>query len=130
MRPRVLAPALIALAAAGISLAPPAPRASAVPAAPTASPNLVQGSAYLAAPANLIGGHYYESFPRFADFGLTLDGSFALAATGDQDSALKGIVTFLDTDGKDPSGNTVNAWTGIGTKFASGGSIGKEALLA
>ncbi|HEY3733962.1 MAG TPA: prenyltransferase/squalene oxidase repeat-containing protein, partial [Streptosporangiaceae bacterium] len=130
MRARVLAPAAIAFAAAGISLGLPAPRASAVPAAPAAGPDLVQGSAYLAAPANLIGGHYYQSFPRFADFGLTLDGAFALAATGDQDSALKGIVAFLDGDGKDPSGNTVNAWTGIGTRFASGGSIGKEALLA
>jgi hypothetical protein len=43
---------------------------------------------------------------------------------------LKKIVTFLGSDGKDASGNTINAWTGIGTPFASGGSIGKEALLA
>jgi hypothetical protein len=93
-------------------------------------PNLVTGSAYLVAPANLIGGHYYESFPGYADFGLTIDGAFALAATGDQDPALKGIVAFLDSAGKDPNGNTVNTWTGIGTPYASGGAIGDEVLLA
>jgi hypothetical protein len=93
-------------------------------------PDLVTGSAYLVAPANLIHGHYYESFPGYADFGLTVDGAFALAATGDQNPALKGIVAFLDSAGKDPNGNTVNTWTGIGTAYASGGAIGDEALLA
>jgi hypothetical protein len=93
-------------------------------------PNLIAGSAYLVAPGNLIAGHYYESFPGTADFGLTIDGALALAATGDQDAALRKIVTFIDHDGKDPSGLTVNDWTGIGTSDASGGAIGKEALLA
>jgi hypothetical protein len=93
-------------------------------------PNLVTGSAYLVAPANLIAGHYYESFPGTADFGLTIDGALALAATGDEDQALRKIVAFIDHDGKDPSGGTVNDWTGIGTSYASGGAIGKEALLA
>ena len=93
-------------------------------------PDLVTGSAYLVAPANLIHGHFYESFPGYADFGLTIDGAFALAATGDEDTALKGIVAFLDSGGKDPHGNTVDTWTGIGTRFAAGGSIGDEALLA
>jgi hypothetical protein len=93
-------------------------------------PNLIAGSAYLAAPANLIAGHYYESFPGTADFGLTMDGALALAATGDQDAALRKIVGFIDDGGKDPSGQTVNDWTGIGTSDASGGAIGKEALLA
>jgi prenyltransferase beta subunit len=93
-------------------------------------PNLAAGSAYLVAPANLIDGHYYESYPRYADFGLTIDAAFALAATGDEDPALKGIVEFLDSGGKDPHGNTVDTWTGIGTRYASGGSIGDEALLA
>jgi hypothetical protein len=94
------------------------------------SPDLVTGSAYLVAPANLIDGHYYESFPGYADFGLTIDGAFALAATGDENRALKGIVAFFDSGGKDPHGNTVNTWTGIGTSYASGGAIGDEALLA
>jgi hypothetical protein len=98
--------------------------------APSAAPNLTTGSAYLVAPANLIDGHYYESFPGTADFGLTMDGALALAATGDEDAALRKIVAFLAADGKDPSGDTVDEWTGIGTSNASGGAIGKEALLA
>jgi hypothetical protein len=93
-------------------------------------PNITLGSAYLAAPANLIDGHFYESFPGYADYGLTIDGALALAATGDQDPVLKGVVEFLDDAGKDPHGNTVNTWTGIGTKYAGGGQIGLEALLA
>jgi hypothetical protein len=124
---RVFASAAAAIAVAGTSLGLLMPSLAS---AASAGPNLVTGSAYLVAPANLIGGHYYESFPGFADFGLTLDGAFALAATGDDNPALKNIVTFLDSEGKDPSGNTINDWTGIGTAFASGGSIGKEALLA
>ena len=70
------------------------------------APNLTAASAYLVAPANLIDGHYYESFPGTADFGLTIDGALALAATGDEDAALRKIVAFLADDGKDPSGDT------------------------
>jgi hypothetical protein len=94
------------------------------------APNLVTGSAYLVSPGNLIEGHYYESFPGTADFGLTIDGALALAATGDDDAALRRIVAFIDDNGRDPSGDTANEWTGIGTSYASGGAIGKEALLA
>jgi len=105
-----------------------------VPSAAAASarraPNLVAGSRYLVAPGNLIDGHYYQSFPGTADFGLTLDGALALAATGDDDAKLAAIVAFLDHQGTDPSGDTVNEWTGIGTSYASGGAIGKELLLA
>ncbi len=95
-----------------------------------ARPNLAEGSAYLVAPAQLIGGHYYSSFARKADFGLTIDGALALAATGGQDRALNKIVSFLAHGGKDTAGKTINYWTGIGTRYASGGAIGKEALLA
>jgi hypothetical protein len=104
----------------------------AVPTAAVAGtgPNRTLGSKYLVDPGTLTDGHFYESFSGYADFGLTIDGALALAATGDQDPALKGIVTFLDSAGKDPHGNTVNTWTGVGTKYASGGSIGDEALLA
>ncbi len=119
----------IASVAAFAALAAPPP-ASAAPAAHATSPNLVSGSAYLVAPGNLIDGHYYESFPPYADYGLTIDGAFALAATGDQNAALRKIVSFLDSAGKDKSGKTINSWTGIGTSYASGGAIGKEALLA
>jgi len=113
---------------AGVALA--AGTGSSAHAGAAERPNLVKGSAYLVAPARLIGGHYYNSFGRTADFGLTIDGALALAATGDQDQALKEIVSFLAHGGQDASGKTINYWTGIGTRNASGGSIGKEALLA
>jgi hypothetical protein len=103
--------------------------APAAAAAAQATPNLTAASAYLVRPGNLVDGHYYQSFPGTADFGLTIDGALALAATGDQDAALRTIVAFLDADGRDPSGQSVNDWTGIGTADASGGAIGKEALL-
>jgi hypothetical protein len=106
------------------------PLGAAALAGTVAGPKLVRGSAYLVSPANLIGGHYYRSFGRTADYGLTLDGAFALAATGDQDQALKKIVSFLAEGGKDAAGKSINYWTGIGTRYASGGAIGKEALLA
>ncbi|MFE4514444.1 prenyltransferase/squalene oxidase repeat-containing protein [Kitasatospora sp. NPDC056783] len=93
-------------------------------------PDAAKGGAYLTDPSRLIDGHYYEGFPAFADFGLTLDGAYALAATGTDDAALRGIVDFLDQRGKDASERTVNDWTAIGTEYAGGGSIGKEALLA
>ncbi|WP_234326330.1 prenyltransferase/squalene oxidase repeat-containing protein [Streptomyces sp. NRRL S-495] len=94
------------------------------------TPDPARGTAYLTDRARLIDGHYYEAFPAFADFGLTIDGAFALAATGTDDTALRGIVDFLDRQGKDANERTVNDWTGIGTEYAGGGSIGKEALLA
>ncbi|WP_051740109.1 prenyltransferase/squalene oxidase repeat-containing protein [Kitasatospora sp. MBT66] len=94
------------------------------------TPDPARGSAYLTDRARLIDGHYYEAFPAFADFGLTIDGAFALAATGTDDTALRGIVDFLDRQGKDANDRTVNDWTAIGTEYAGGGSIGKEALLA
>jgi hypothetical protein len=133
--PAIAAVALIAVPGPAALLSASPATASGAPAGPAATagaagPDLARGSAYLVRPASLIDGHYDESFPGFADYGLTLDTAFALAATGDQDPALKGIVTFLDRNGKDPSGSTVSDWTGVGTKFADGGSIGKEALLA
>jgi hypothetical protein len=127
-RHRAAAFAVLLIAACAL-LGVSAPGAAAAGAQGTA-PNLTTGSAYLVGPANLIDGHYYESFPGTADFGLTIDGALALAATGDEDAALRKIVAFLADEGKDPSGDTVNEWTGIGTSDASGGSIGKEALLA
>ena len=122
-------------ASATASAAPSAghgPQRSAAPVgkAATKKPDAVRGTSYLVAPSRLTGGQYYESFDDFADYGLTLDGAFALAATGRDDAALKKIVAFLDRQGKDGSGRTVNDWTAVGTPFAGGGSIAKEALLA
>ena len=99
-----LTPSLAATSAARRHLVTPVSPAPVTP-APVSSraahrnPNLVTGSAYLVSPANLIDGHFYESVPGYADFGLTMDGAFALAATGDDRSALTAIVDFLDGDG-------------------------------
>jgi hypothetical protein len=71
----------------------------------------------------------YESAPRFADFGLTIDGAFALAAAHRQSSALHRVLAFI-AHGHDGSHRTINTWTEIGTREANGGSVGKEALLA
>ncbi|WP_404814040.1 prenyltransferase/squalene oxidase repeat-containing protein [Kitasatospora fiedleri] len=99
---------------------------------PGRTPDLAKGGAYLTDPARLLGGHYYEAFPDsgFADFGLTIDAAYALAATGTDDAALRRIVDFLDQQGKDGNERTVNDWTSVGTEYVGGGSVGKEALLA
>lgn len=120
---RLSAPALV------LAIAITAPAALAAPRAGT-GPDLAKGVAYLISPRNLIDGRYYQSLPRMADFGLTIDGALALAATGDNNQALKKIAGFIASAGRDASGKSVNYWTGVGTKFASGGSIAKEALLA
>ncbi|WP_433891028.1 prenyltransferase/squalene oxidase repeat-containing protein [Streptomyces sp. CA-111067] len=101
------------------------------PAEPSATPDLGKAARYLTDPANLIDGHYYEAFPDsgFADFGLTIDAALALAATGGSDDALAKITDFVQS-GKDGSDRTIADWTGVGTAYASGGSIAKEALLA
>lgn len=119
--------AMVLAVGAGALLGPLGP--AAVAATPGRAPDLVTGSTYLAAPANLKAGHYYESFPHVADFGLTIDGALALAATGDDNPAYRKIVAFIE-GGRDPRGKTVNDWTGIGTRYTSGGAIGKEVLLA
>ncbi|MET8983232.1 prenyltransferase/squalene oxidase repeat-containing protein [Streptomyces sp. NPDC004539] len=99
---------------------------------PGVGPDLKKGVAYLTDPANLKQGRYYTAGPGTtrADFGLTVDGAYALAATGLDNAGLRGIVDFLDHEGKDGEGRTVNDWTGIGTPHATGGSLGKTALLA
>ncbi len=111
----------------------------AAPASAAPTPNLAAAVHYLTTTTGANGVHdgtslgtdgYYESFPGFADFGLTVDGAFALAAAGTDNPTLRKVVDLLDHATKDPSGQSVNDWTGIGTAFATGGSIGKEALLA
>ncbi|MFD4543038.1 prenyltransferase/squalene oxidase repeat-containing protein [Streptomyces bauhiniae] len=123
------ATAFLLLSAVGVSLwtaTLPAHAASA-----SAAPDLRKGTAYLVAPAQLTDGHYYQPFGGgFADFGLTIDGAYALAATRHDDAAFTKIVQFLDQQKADGTGRTINDWTGIGTEYASGGSLGKEALLA
>ncbi|MFD8912355.1 prenyltransferase/squalene oxidase repeat-containing protein [Streptomyces sp. NPDC059575] len=125
-----------ALPAHADTLAPVTPSVSEAapvraPAVRATTPDLVKGTAYLVAPAQLTDGHYYEPFGGgFADFGLTIDGAYALAATRTNDAAFTKIVDFLDQQKTDGTTRTVNDWTGIGTSYVSGGAIGKEALLA
>ncbi|MEW2368063.1 prenyltransferase/squalene oxidase repeat-containing protein [Streptomyces sp. NPDC006656] len=99
---------------------------------PGDGPDLKKGTAYLTDHSRLIQGRYYENSPGsgFADYGLTIDGAYALAATGEDNTTLRGIVDFLDKGGKDGKGRGVHDWTQIGTKYAGGGSIGKTAVLA
>lgn len=95
-------------------------------------PDLKKGVAYLTSGSNLLQGQFYagDSGGSRADFGLTIDGAYALAATGLDNDKLRGIVDFLDKGGKDGDGRTLQDWTLTGTKYALGGSIGKAALLA
>ncbi|MEU5404167.1 prenyltransferase/squalene oxidase repeat-containing protein [Streptomyces sp. NPDC005963] len=95
-------------------------------------PDLKKGVAYLTSATNLRQGRYYGvgGGSTRADFGLTIDGAFALAATGLDTGKLRGIVDFLDHGGKDGEGRSVHDWTKVGTKYAGGGSIGKAAVLA
>lgn len=100
--------------------------------APGAGPDLKKGTAFLTGAAQLRHGQYYTAGPASdrADFGLTIDGAYALAATGLNNAKLRGIVDFLDRGGTDGEGRTVDDWTGVGTAYAGGGSLGKTALLA
>ncbi|SCF05090.1 prenyltransferase/squalene oxidase repeat-containing protein [Micromonospora chokoriensis] len=119
-----------ALALAGTNLAALTHRLGGPPPAGF-RPDLAKGVSYLVAPANLIDGRYYESFPGYPDFGLTIDGAYALAATGGDDAKLRAIVEFLRGGGAvGDNGFTVDMWLGVGTDYAVGGAIGKVALLA
>ncbi|MFE4337154.1 prenyltransferase/squalene oxidase repeat-containing protein [Streptomyces sp. NPDC056831] len=95
-------------------------------------PDVRKGTTYLTNHKRLIQGHYYENAKGsgFADFGMTIDGAYALAATGHDNAALRNIVDFLDKGGKDGKGRGIHDWTLIGTKYAGGGFIGKAAVLA
>ncbi|MDH6538502.1 hypothetical protein M2167_001012 [Streptomyces sp. SPB4] len=137
---RLYPTATAALAGAGSDLAsltakpaePPTPTNP--PTTPPAGqgPDLKKGSGYLTAPSRLIQGRFYESQPGtgFADYGLTIDGAYALAATGGDNAALRNIVDFMDKGGKDGQKRGIHDWTLVGTKYANGGSIGKAAVLA
>ncbi|MCX4529398.1 MULTISPECIES: prenyltransferase/squalene oxidase repeat-containing protein [unclassified Streptomyces] len=97
---------------------------------PGEGPDLKKATAYLTHPSRLIRGRYYESATDFADYGMTIDGAYALAATGTDNAALRNVVDFLDKGGKDGKNRGLHDWTLVGTKYASGGSIGKAAVLA
>ncbi|MEU3975429.1 prenyltransferase/squalene oxidase repeat-containing protein [Streptomyces bacillaris] len=114
---------------------PTAPPTTAPPTTPPPAgdgPDLKKAVAYLTSPANLQQGRYYAAggSTTRADFGLTIDGAFALAATGHDNDALRTIVDFLDKGGKDGEARTVHDWTNVGSAHAMGGSMGKAAVLA
>ncbi|MFF9010749.1 prenyltransferase/squalene oxidase repeat-containing protein [Streptomyces goshikiensis] len=130
---RVFAAAPVVLAAAKsdlVTLTTPPAVPPTIP--PGEGPDMKKGTAYLADKSRLIQGRYYENAPGsgFADYGLTIDGAYALAATGQDNATLRHVVDFLDKGGKDGKGRGVHDWTLIGTKHAGGGSIGKTAVLA
>lgn len=87
-------------------------------AAPTA-PDLDAAAGYLV--DSLVGGTHYEQFDQ-PDYGLTIDGALALAATGSRDADLRDVVAYLQAHAED--------YTFASTKDADGGSSGKLALLA
>ena len=71
--------------------------AEAAGAAPRSAPDLAAAVHYLATTrgangvtggTSLGGDGYYEAFAQFGDFGLTLDGAFALAATRTDNTTL------------------------------------------
>ena len=120
---------LAVLAALGVvsALLVGAHQASAAP----AGPDPQRAVAYLTDPTHLVDGHYHDPFGLGqADWGLTLDTALALAAQGGDDAAYRKLVDFLATNGKDAAGLDVISWTGIGTDYVDGGSIGKLALVA
>lgn len=119
--------AVTAMAVGAGLLVGAAQQASAAPAAP----DLTRAVAYLTDSSQLVDGRYYAPFGGgFADWGLTIDGGFALAATGGNDRAYQKLVDGLDKNTPSESGNTVVDWAGLGSEYAEGGSIGKLALLA
>jgi prenyltransferase beta subunit len=93
-------------------------------AAAAATPDLDAAVQYLT--DNLVDGTHYEPFgPGFPDVGLTLDAAFALAANGSADDTLADITSYVATNQND-----FTFLNGPNADFASGGAVGKVALLA
>ncbi|MFI6638662.1 prenyltransferase/squalene oxidase repeat-containing protein [Streptomyces sp. NPDC050504] len=128
--PLLFATAPAALAGAGKDLVTLSTKRTG-PTAP--GPDLAKGVTFLTGKNRLKLGRYYESGPGsgFADYGLTIDTAYALAATDRNRATLRDIVDFLDKGGRDGTGRSIHNWTGVGdAKHLSSGSLGKTALLA
>ena len=121
---------LAALAAIGMgsALLVGAHQASAAP----TGPDPQRAAAYLTAPAQLVDGHYYDPFGLGqADWGLTIDGALGPRRTGGEGRRIRrSSSTSSPPTARTHAGTDVISWTGIGTEFVDGGSIGKLALLA
>ncbi|GIG11713.1 hypothetical protein Cme02nite_00450 [Catellatospora methionotrophica] len=108
---------------------------AAVPARPaladTTGPDPAKAVAYLVDPANMHQGKYYGFMPEFPDYGLTVDGIWALAATGTNDAKAREMTAFISSGGIVEGGQTtLDNWLGIGGDWPSGGSVAKTAVLA
>jgi prenyltransferase beta subunit len=101
----------------------PTPRATTVSAMTGSRPDLMAATGYLTDRANLVDGNRYAAAgTNITDYGLTMDAAVALAASGTADRTLRAVTRYVF--------GHADRYTGIGTRFASGGAIGKEALLA
>lgn len=94
-----------------------------VAAATSARPDLGAATRYLTDSANLVDGTRYDTpGTKITDFGVTMDAAMALAASGTADDALREVTRYVFAN--------ADRYSGVGTRYASGGAIGKEALLA
>lgn len=100
--------------------APAARRAATSP----AKADVAKAVAYLQ--SQLVDGNHLEPFgPGFADIGLTIDAALALAADRHDDATLGKITDYVRTNQ-----NEYTTLSGPFARFASGGAVGKVALLS
>ena len=101
----------------------PARAATTAAAVTGARPNMTAATGYLTDRANLVDGNRYAAAGTdVTDYGLSMDAAIALAASGRAGDAQRAVTDFVLAH--------ADRYTGIGTRYASGGAIGKEALLA
>ncbi|MGI8680134.1 MAG: Ig-like domain repeat protein [Jatrophihabitans sp.] len=86
------------------------------------TPDLASGADYLV--GQLVDGNHYDQYGQ-PDLGLTIDGAFALASIGSHDGTLTKIISYVAAHQND-----YTLLTGRDAAYASGGGIGKVALLA
>ncbi len=99
-----------------------APRASLRTLAAGTTPDVASGADFLV--DQLTDGNHYEQF-GLADIGLTIDGALALAASGGHDQVLGDLVDYVAAHQND-----FTLLSGPYRAYASGGAVGKVALLA
>lgn len=87
------------------------------------SPDLTTAADYLV--KNLTDGEYYDPYGTGSDIGLTIDGAYALAASGTRDAAVTKIVDYVKAHQND-----YTFLTGQYADYAGGGYVGKVGLLA
>jgi prenyltransferase beta subunit len=101
----------------------PATAATTAAAVTHTHPNMAAATRYLTDRANLVDGNRYAAAgTNVTDYGLSMDAAIALAASGAADNTLRAVTNYVFAH--------ADRYTGIGTEYASGGAIGKEALLA